>query len=1182
MVQILAPKGWVPPPESKQSLAETPFDPVDRYIDRAAPAPADMAPKMDVPGNRTSAGTGTSQTLPDTVIGLSGEIGTAIQRSENRSQSPSAAQLPPVGMADGGSGLGPKPPPLPKVSPAPPLAGHSTALPLPDPASTPLLPGQVPAPPPVNVVQRKWPWPTWATMIGVSCGAVILGSCVWWLLPRPSRPDADAIPVAAAHQVTQIETAAAVPSPQHSLPWDQQWLPEDTRLLVCLQLGELVGMPQSQRWIDEAHPLWQQVISPSLQAFGLRPDQVERLLCAVTDLNAGPRVDLLLIKRPVGTSVVVRKAQSLDFALAGVVGQRLEDAGWQYPFVVIDAQTIVTGAEPVLRKLAARPRSELKSAPLRRLLTALPSESTASVRLDLAAARAAGWPLPNTWCDIWPPGREAWHAVWEVPDGLGLAIKAGDRVHAELALSCEASTAAERVSGLLESLLDHGRQAVAVGLESMIDKLQAGRFNAAVGDQYELLLRRGLSAMRSARVTVANEVISLQVDWDLPLSALVKALLESRPALHGEWLDAARTADEVNHRRLLASLQGYQKAEGIFPIGAAGGSLLPPETRLSWLATMLPYFGQSDWHRELEFSYPWNAAQNKGVSNRPLSAVVNPTLGPATSEAGFPVTHYVGCAGVGADAGCLNSDDPRAGVFGFARSTRPEDLADGASHTIAILPVARDPGPWAAGGAATVRGLLQAPYVNGPDGFGSGQPDGMYVGMADGSVRFVSKDVDPQILEQLATVRGDKSVDLARLDPKPSPHKKTETRAGPVPPQTPITSSPAPSKPIVDEMTVPPKPAHSAIDVAPRLAVMIPRIEMKDTPLEDVIALAAQLGQVPLTLDLDAMARLNVKLGDRVSVRLGNATVAKVLQNAAAARGLDLVVEGNLVLITSPADERQKLYNERYDVSDLLRNGPSDLLKLAAMTRELVVPESWKSAGGRGTITPQDSSLIIEQTAAVHWQVMYFYEKLRTARHLPLRGSWEPQNLELASRHARAAGALAQTVTVNLHQTVSLQKAVALLENATKVQILVDWAGLNLAGVGIPVDVAARLDRQPLSAALERLLEPLGLSYRVVAPDLLEITTRKVVGDRLELEFYPVSDLAGRQAPQALVEQVRGNVARNTWTDAGGPAVICFDGPSKSLLVLQSQPIQVSVERFLGQLRQKLAEERRGKAEAPK
>jgi hypothetical protein len=71
-----------------------------------------------------------------------------------------------------------------------------------------------------------------------------------------------------------------------------------------------------------------------------------------------------------------------------------------------------------------------------------------------------------------------------------------------------------------------------------------------------------------------------------------------------------------------------------------------------------------------------------------------------------------------------------------------------------IAGVEKDLGSWAAAGSSTLRGFTAEPYVNGPDGFGTGQADGMAVLMADGSVRFLSAATDPAVIRQLAT-KGD-------------------------------------------------------------------------------------------------------------------------------------------------------------------------------------------------------------------------------------------------------------------------------------------------------------------------------------------------------------------------------------------------------------------------------------------
>ncbi|REJ96678.1 MAG: DUF1559 domain-containing protein, partial [Planctomycetota bacterium] len=95
----------------------------------------------------------------------------------------------------------------------------------------------------------------------------------------------------------------------------------------------------------------------------------------------------------------------------------------------------------------------------------------------------------------------------------------------------------------------------------------------------------------------------------------------------------------------------------------------------------------------------------------------------------------------------------KAVVFAYNRGTRIRDIRDGTSNTIAISD-ATDPGPWGAGGSATIRPLTEKPYINGPDGIGGPHEGGIQVGMCDGSVRFVSENIDPSVMEALVTING--------------------------------------------------------------------------------------------------------------------------------------------------------------------------------------------------------------------------------------------------------------------------------------------------------------------------------------------------------------------------------------------------------------------------------------------
>jgi len=125
-----------------------------------------------------------------------------------------------------------------------------------------------------------------------------------------------------------------------------------------------------------------------------------------------------------------------------------------------------------------------------------------------------------------------------------------------------------------------------------------------------------------------------------------------------------------------------------------------------------------------------------------------------------PFTHYVGVAGVGADAATLVKGEPRAGIFGYDRRTKREDIKD-TSNTLHLIETATANGPWTAGGHATVRGLDPEgpPYLGRGGQFSSGH--GLtQATLADGSVRPISPAVSRRVLEALATVTARDNVDL--------------------------------------------------------------------------------------------------------------------------------------------------------------------------------------------------------------------------------------------------------------------------------------------------------------------------------------------------------------------------------------------------------------------------------------
>ena len=217
---------------------------------------------------------------------------------------------------------------------------------------------------------------------------------------------------------------------------------------------------------------------------------------------------------------------------------------------------------------------------------------------------------------------------------------------------------------------------------------------------------------------------------------------------------AARRAQSTNNLKQLAlSLHIHHDATNHMPAAAHPNEKLKTEKRLSWLAEVLPYIDQGAAFNRLALDKAWDDPANAEIAALRMPLFLNPGLGD-DPKSRYGVTHYAAMAGVGKDAATLKITDKKAGAFGYDRGLRFLDVTDGTSNTIGAMEVNKDVGPWIAAGRSTLRSLTAKPYINGPDGLGGATPAGMNVLMLDGSVRFISRDVDPSVLEAMSTIAG--------------------------------------------------------------------------------------------------------------------------------------------------------------------------------------------------------------------------------------------------------------------------------------------------------------------------------------------------------------------------------------------------------------------------------------------
>jgi prepilin-type N-terminal cleavage/methylation domain-containing protein len=249
----------------------------------------------------------------------------------------------------------------------------------------------------------------------------------------------------------------------------------------------------------------------------------------------------------------------------------------------------------------------------------------------------------------------------------------------------------------------------------------------------------------------------------LILLVLAALLLTAVPHVHRA---SARTMCQNNLKQLGLAVHNYHDTHQHFPPGTLPNPALPPEQRLSLHVVLLPYVEQERLYSLLAKGEPWDSDRNLGLLGHrtyklyqcPMWIEFHGYDANLTASGPTAFTHYVGVAGVGADAATRPADAPEIGIFGYDRTTKKEDVKDGLENTALLIETAHDVGPWARGGPSTLRavgagGPFGGTHFRSKWGFDK-RADGFGVLLADASVRFAKEDTGLAVGLALATIAG--------------------------------------------------------------------------------------------------------------------------------------------------------------------------------------------------------------------------------------------------------------------------------------------------------------------------------------------------------------------------------------------------------------------------------------------
>ena len=357
---------------------------------------------------------------------------------------------------------------------------------------------------------------------------------------------------------------------------------------------------------------------------------------------------------------------------------------------------------------------------------------------------------------------------------------------------------------------------------------------------------------------------------------------------------------------------------------------------------------------------------------------------------------------------------------------------------------------------------------------------------------------------------------------------------------------------------------RQTININERLQLPVVSMRFEKAAIIDIVRAISDASGVPIQLALDELRARGISVESPVSLQLQETTLAGVIEAVMQKTRLTQLDGSNHIVFGYTDEQNSAARTVHYDMSQLasLEQDPISTEQASQWLSELLLNQPQNSRTSDAAVAVDGNEIVVVGSIWLQDQARRLLLSLFYMRNIEPETKLSPERL---APEVFGWDRVNTPLSFNLVEPMPLKKATRLIEQHTKLRLLIDHAALHDEGLSQETLVISHVSNGTVDTVLREMLEPLGLTYRIVEANAVEITSPIAARSKMTIEAQHYAPLlTAEKTPESIAEtmrQVFGGNAR--WGGETGGAIV-IDAVSGYMLVRQSQPLQRDIRLWFG------------------